>query len=122
MSWAVQAALAAIIFAAGGAMGIKWHAGQDAIAEVKRIKATQEITQENQRLANRGSAGFETDRTKNEIRTRTITVQVDKIINRPVYRNVCLDADGLQLIAAAIGRRDPASQPGHTVSGPAAAE
>ena len=32
MSWAIQAALAAVLFAAGGAAGIKWHAGQDAIA------------------------------------------------------------------------------------------
>lgn len=35
MSWAVQAVIAAIIFAAGGAAGIKWHAGLDAIAAQK---------------------------------------------------------------------------------------
>lgn len=122
MSWAIQAALAAVIFAAGAAGGIKWHAGQDAIAEVKRVAAAQEITQENERLANGAATGFETDRTKNETRTRIITVEVEKIIDRPVYRAVCLDADGLQLIAAAIQRRDPASQPGHALPGPAAAE
>ena len=32
MSWAIQAVLAGIIFAAGVAGGINWHAGQDAIA------------------------------------------------------------------------------------------
>jgi hypothetical protein len=32
MSWALQLAIAVIIFAAGGAGGIKWHAGQDARA------------------------------------------------------------------------------------------
>lgn len=32
MSWAIQAALAALIFAFGAAGGIRWHAGQDAIA------------------------------------------------------------------------------------------
>lgn len=122
MSWAIQAALAAVLFAAGGAAGIKWHAGQDAIAEVKRIKATQEITRENEHLANLAATGFEKDKTKNATRTRTITVEVDKIIDRPVYRNVCLDTDGLQLINAAIRRSDPASQPGHVVPGPAAAE
>lgn len=35
MSWAIQAALAAVLFAAGGAAGIKWHAGLDAIAAQK---------------------------------------------------------------------------------------
>lgn len=115
MSPAITLALAGMLFAAGGASGIKWHAGQDSIAEVKRIKAATELTQENERLANRAATSFEKDRTQNATRTRTITVEVDKIIDRPVYRNVCLDTDGLQLIAAAIGRRDPASQPGHAV-------
>lgn len=122
MSWAVQAVIAALIFAAGGAAGIKWHAGLDAIAELKRVTATQEINKENERLAGRSSTGFEQDRTQNETRTRTITVEVEKIIDRPVYRTVCLDADGLQLINAAIQRRDPTSELGQSVPGPAAAE
>lgn len=48
MSWAIQAVLAAIIFAAGGAVGIKWHAGQDALAaqkatEVREAEARRQI-------------------------------------------------------------------------------
>lgn len=116
--------LIAAAVAAALAFGTAWQIQDwrhDA-AELERVTAQQEITQENQRLANRGSTSFEKDKTKNATRTRTITVEVDKIIDRPVYRNVCLDADGLQLINAAIGRRDPASQPGHAVPGPAAAE
>ena len=115
----VAAAIAAAV-AFGGAWKIQdWR--HDA-AELARVTAQQEITQENARLANRAATGFEKDRTKNETRTRTITIEVDKIIDRPVYRNVCLDTDGLQLIAAAIGRRDPTSQPGHALPGPAAAD
>jgi hypothetical protein len=45
MSWAVQAVIAAIIFAAGGAAGIKWHAGQDAIA----AKEAQELRESDAR-------------------------------------------------------------------------
>jgi len=41
MSWAIQAALAAVLFAAGGAAGIKWHAGQDAIAAQQAEAARQ---------------------------------------------------------------------------------
>ena len=41
MSWSIQAVLAAVIFAAGGAAGIKWHAGLDAIAAQKIEAARQ---------------------------------------------------------------------------------
>lgn len=33
---------------------------------------------------------------------REITREVPKIIDRPVYRNVCVDADGVQLIERAV--------------------
>jgi hypothetical protein len=91
-------------------------------AELERVTAAANARSENERLAHRAATKFETDRSTNATRTRTITVEVEKIIDRPVYRNICIDADGLQLIAAAIARRDPASQPGHALPGPAAAE
>lgn len=48
--------------------------------------------------------------------TRTVTVQVDKIVERPIYRNVCLDADGLCVANAAIRGASPDScQPGKPV-------
>lgn len=122
MSWAIQAVLAAIIFAAGGAAGIKWHAGLDAIAENKRIAATQEINRENAALLNRTSTNFEKARTQNETRTRIITVEVDKIIERPVFRNVCIDADGLRLLNSQIRRDTATGQPGSAVPGPAAVD
>lgn len=116
--------LAASAIAAALAFGAAWQiqTWRSDAAELERVTATQEITRENERLANRAATGFEKDRTQNEIRTRTITIEVDKIIDRPVYRNVCLDADGLQLIAAAIERRDTASQPGQPLPGPAATD
>ena len=122
MTWTVQAVIAAIIFAAGGAAGIKWHAGLDAIAENKRIAATQEINRENAALLNRTSTNFEKARTQNDTRTRTITVEVDKIIERPVFRNVCIDSDGLRLLNNQIRRDTTTSQPGSAVPGPAAAD
>lgn len=39
---------------------------------------------------------------KAKIVYKTITQSVDKIIDRPVYRNVCLDADGLSNANAAL--------------------
>ena len=40
---------------------------------------------------------------------KEIVRTVEKIVTRPVYRNVCLDADGLQQLRAAISTGAPAS-------------
>lgn len=48
-----------------------------------------------------------------------IVVEVDKIVDRPVYRAQCFDADGLRQLDAALDGRDPESSPGQPV--PAAA-
>lgn len=50
---------------------------------------------------------------------REITREVPRIIDRPVYRNVCVDADGVRLIRRAVGAANggapgggPAGDPG----------
>jgi hypothetical protein len=91
-------------------------------AELERVTAAADIRREDERLANRAATKFEADRSINATRTRTITVKVEKIVDRPVYRNICIDVDGLQLIATAIARSDIASKPGHALPGPAAAK
>ena len=55
---------------------------------------------------------------------KTIEKQVLKLVDRPVYHNVCLDADGVQLVEAARTGRPPADAgPSHaTVPGPATIE
>ncbi len=45
---------------------------------------------------------LETANEKARVVYRTITQQVDRYIDRPVYRNVCLDADGLRDANAAL--------------------
>lgn len=44
------------------------------------------------------------------IRWRTVTKEVAHVVEKPVYRNVCMDDDGLRLIATEIRAR-AASQP-----------
>lgn len=48
-----------------------------------------------------------------------IVVEVDKIVDRPVYRAQCFDADGLRQLGAALDGRDPEPIPVQPV--PAAA-
>lgn len=45
---------------------------------------------------------LEDERAKRKIVYRTITQQVDRIVDRPVYRNTCLDAAGLSCLQSAI--------------------
>lgn len=88
--------------------------------EKERIEAQLELRRNNEKAATVASTGFEQDRTKNETRTRTVYVKVDKIIDRPVYRNVCVDDDGLRLLNDQIRRADDAAEPGNPVPGSAA--
>lgn len=48
---------------------------------------------------------------------REITREVPKIIDRPVYRNVCVDADGVRLIERAVGAANGRGAPGGGTAG-----
>ena len=48
------------------------------------------------------SADYQSAKAENEQKERVRYVQVQKIIERPVYREHCLDADGLRELNAAI--------------------
>ena len=45
---------------------------------------------------------LEAERAKRKVVYRTITQTVDRIVDRPVYSNQCLDSDGLRCLSAAI--------------------
>lgn len=57
---------------------------------------------------------------KEEVRYVTRTKEVERIVERPVYRNICIDADGLRILNDEIAGREPASEPAPAVPGPAA--
>lgn len=48
------------------------------------------------------SAMYQTGKAVREEKERVRYVQVQKIVEKPVYRNICVDADGLSVINAAI--------------------
>ncbi len=85
-------------------------------AESRRIEAEQETARLRARAASQASAAHEQTRAQVAAEIRTVTVEVDRVVERPVYRDRCIDDDGLQLIARAIGQRaaDP-GEPGPAV-------
>lgn len=48
------------------------------------------------------SAAYQTGKAVREEKERVRYVQVQKIVEKPVYRNVCVDSDGVSVINAAI--------------------
>jgi hypothetical protein len=55
------------------------------------------------------AVGHETDKTSIRTVFRTITKEVAHVVEKPVYRNVCLDADGLRVLSTAINGGPTAS-------------
>lgn len=106
----IATALIAALVAASGAWQIQgWRFDS---REKERIEAEAEKHRFDEKAASAAATGFEKDKEKNEIRNRTITVEVDKIIERLVYRNACFEPDGLRVLNATIRRTDDAGQPG----------
>ena len=48
------------------------------------------------------SAAYQTGKAAREEKERVRYVQIQKIVEKPVFRNTCLDSDGLSVINAAI--------------------
>lgn len=115
-------ALALAILAAVGSLiwwadrNIETSAGVErgeANVTAKWEKANREQRAKEAAAANTASTQLETVREKTRTVFRTITQEVDKIVERPVYRNVCLDDDGVQRVNAAIaaGARTAPGEP-----------
>lgn len=72
--------------------------------------------------ANTAEADLATERQKSHVVYQTITHEVDHVIDRPVYRSDCLDADGLRLVNAAFaGQAASAAVPASAVHAAVAA-
>lgn len=72
--------------------------------EANRIQREAEAKQ-----AQEASKSLEGKREKAKVVYRTITNEVQKIVDRPVYVRECFDSDGMRLIAAAISGEGPAA-------------
>lgn len=122
MSIAARLVLLLALFVAGFAAGIKWHAGRVAIAEQARQvnqRATERLQRQN---TNTAAAVHEADKVQIRAEFIPIREEVERVVEKPVYRDVCLDADGLRVIQSAVDRANgTAGQPGHAVPASAAA-
>lgn len=75
--------------------------------EAKRLSAQVEAEKKRDKSSYDASVNFE--KGKERVRTvfETIEIKVTEIVDRPVYRNICVDADGLSLLNNAIAETSP---------------
>lgn len=74
--------------------------------EQKHLKALAE----KQNKINEVSADYEAERSKQRVEVETVTREVQKIIDRPVYQQHCFDDDGVSAINSLI-TNDPSEPP-----------
>lgn len=83
--------------------------GQLKEADSKCIAKIQEIEQkhlkalaEKQNKINEVSSDYEAEKSKQRVKVETVTREVQKIIDRPVYQQHCFDDDGVSAINSLI--------------------
>lgn len=79
----------------------QYRRGRDSMAaEISgRLK---DATIEKAKQERESSAAYQTGKAVREEKERVRYVQVQKIVEKPVFRNVCVDSDGLSVINAAV--------------------
>lgn len=109
----VATAVAAALLAFGCAWQVQdWRYGA---READRQELVREARRGTIKSGDNAAAAHEAD--KAAIRTEfvTITETVEKIVEKPIYLNTCLDADGLRLLSAATRSSAAPGKPAGTV-------
>jgi len=108
---------AVILLLTGAYIGHRMTAASYQADIIKAQQAAAEAIAAAAKQANMQAEELEKARAEREIVYRTITKQVDRIVDRPIYRNDCIDDDGLQSINDAItGASATTSKPDAAVS------
>jgi len=102
IGWQAKLAEWLIVLAVVGGVGYYiYHNGYgEAMQEVAIAQGIADKKQQDK--YNLVAQELEDTKKKRQENVRTITKTVEKIIDRPVYRNVCLEPDGLHVINSAI--------------------
>lgn len=116
--------LYAIVIAAVLAFGSAWQIQdwRQGAKEAERLEQQQKDAKRQIDIADKAAGGYEVDRVRTKTEFLTITEKVDHVIQSPVYRDVCFDADGLRALADATATTNNPSIPGGPVPATAPAQ
>lgn len=115
---AIAVALLAGSYWLGRADGTTIEQGKQAAIE----KATADLRKEREQLLGRIAGAAAARETERQANVREFYRESQTILERPVYRNICVDADGMRLLDRAAGAAngtDPGSAAAGTGQGPA---
>ena len=89
----------------GAQIQIAKYAAVDAAVAKERAKRDDKVDQ--------GNAAGQQQETARNTATKEVYREIQTVVDRPVYRNICVDADGVRFLdrAAAIANGEGASQP-----------
>lgn len=119
--WVLAAVAAAFMVAAYGLGRLHESTANEAATAVRdqaRLTAQTDLLIRRSAIAQAAAAAEQVDQARIETRFRTITREVAHVVERPVYRDCRLDADGLRLVRAAFSG-DPAPDAPGIPGGPA---
>ena len=78
-------------------------ANQQCTAKIQQIEQKHlKVLTEKQNQINQMSSDYEATKSEQRVQVETVTREVQKIIDRPVYLNHCFDDDGLQQLNSLI--------------------
>lgn len=114
----VAMALACLVVGVAGAWRVQeWRYGAK---ENERLAAAARDLAKRQARADEAAERYEDAKAKEDARYVTVTRTVTKLVDRPVYRNICFDDDGRRLLNSYASGADPDSgQSAPTVPAPA---
>jgi len=113
----VAAVLLGLALGGTGAWQVQsWRADR---AELKRVEQAKSDFLRREKAAYAPSVAHEQFKEKERVAYVTIIETVERLVERPVYRNICLDADGVRAYnAAARGAAGDPGEPGPAVRAP----
>lgn len=96
----VVIAIGAALLSAIGTWNVQnWRFDSQRLAAAEQVR---EVEKFRRQAANKGATAHEADKVRIHTEFVPITKEVEKIVERPVYKNICLDADGLAVLQQAI--------------------
>lgn len=113
----------ALIAAAASGLGAwrvqEWRHGA---IEAAKMRAAAAATDARRVDIHQAAVRYEVVKADAEIREIKIKEEVDRVVEKIVYSNVCLDDDGLRILSSDIAARHAGGQPGATVPSPASSD
>lgn len=88
-----------VAIALGFTTGWKVHSWKTDAAQARANAAAAQLARDMAKKVDRAAENYEAARASAAARDVVVTKEVYRVVSKPVYRNVCLDSDGVRILA-----------------------